>query len=227
MTFALLAISISFFLGCVKSVDQSDSAPFESEELDAVLAIVIDQSSSFDEEWTSRAHHFFLRVMDQFFSDTAGSNTKVVLSQMSGSDKVVVFDGTPQQLRAKFKSPDKLHEYLSDFADPSSTRVYHAIKKTIDYTKSRRGVTDQTRILAVVLSDLHDTQRDAATKRKVGNEMIESLSTFRKMNGGMALYYASPDENSRWELIFKKAGFQPEYYVIENTLSENPQLPSF
>ncbi len=211
--------------GCVKSVDQGSSAPFESKEYDAILSIVIDQSSSFDAQWTAKAYTFFLKLMDQYFRETAGSDVKVILSQMSGSDQVVVFDGTPNELRAKFKSPDDLHVYLSDFADPSSTRVYHAIKKTVDYMKSRQGITDNTKMLTVVLSDLRDTEHDLKERNKIGNGMIASLSVYREMNGAVALYYADPERNSHWQSIFKKAGFEPGYYVIENRLSENPQLP--
>lgn len=223
---SIILFGLCLFGGCVKSVDQSQSAPFEKKEYDAILSIVIDQSSSFDAEWTARAYTFFLKLMDQYFRETSGSNVKVILSQMSGSDKVVVFDGTPNELRAKFKSPDDLHVYLRDFADPSGTRVYYSVKKTVDYMKSRQGITDETKMLAVVLSDLRDTERDLEVRNRIGNSMIESLSAYREKNGAVALYYADPERNALWEMIFSKAGFEPGFYVIENTLTENPQLPS-
>ncbi|QDT07489.1 hypothetical protein K227x_59160 [Rubripirellula lacrimiformis] len=214
-------------VGCVKSQSIKQEAPFEVQELDACLAIVIDMSGSFSQSWDDRAYGLFLDLSERFFTEGMGTDTRLVISQLSGSERVVLFEGEPSELRTRFAGPDELNRFLRDHSEPSQSRVYESTKATLDYIGSLGGVTDQTRLLTVILSDMQDSEQDLDVRRQMGNEMIESLKRYQAAGGGLALYFVSADETTRWKRILSDAGFEPGHYVIENELTQSPQLPRF
>ena len=57
--------------------------------------------------------------------------------------------------------------------------------------------------------------------------MVDALTTYRAAGGGLAFYFVATDETARWQRILTEAGFEPGHYVIENELTQSPQLPRF
>ncbi len=221
-------LSIASACGCIsKDHSRKEFQPFVVEELDACLAIVIDVSGSFSDDWqkNGRAHQLFMNLMDQFFTESTGLNTRVVLGQISANDDFLLFEGTPQELANRFPSPDVLNQYLREHSDPNGSKVYDATKKMIDHLVEIPEVTERTRMLTVVLSDLKDSEKDKSLWRKSGNAMLDSLKKYSKAGGGVALYFVADDEKPRWRKILKQAEFALGTYVLEGRLSETPQLP--
>jgi len=220
-----LLVSILIVGGCVKRKFSKASKPFQTPELEAVLAINIDMSGSFSGSWKDRAHPLFLKLLDQFFTAGMGARTRVILGQISDKDRVVFFEGTPSDLKRKFRNPDAFHRFLVANSDPSASKVYQATQKTIDYVNALGGVTERTRLVTVILSDMVDSQADTKAGEQARNKMLQSLATFHDKGGGMALYFVSEDEVPRWRSILSQAGFGEGEFVIETSLSEQPQLP--
>lgn len=210
--------------GCVESQRTGAHRPFEAVEHDAVLAIVVDQSGSFAGYWDDKAHRLFLELMDQFFTEGAGEESRVVLAQLSGSDEVVLFEGSPAELRERFRTPEDLNAHLRRSADPGASQVYRATDRVLRYVSAMPGVTDQTRLMTVMLSDLVETGVD---RHREGAKMLAALTRYREQGGGLALYYVAKEETPRWREILGRAGFEPGSYVIEGELVARPQLPSF
>ncbi len=213
--------------GCIESQSVSQAVPFERNELDACLAIVIDMSGSFAESWDDRAYHLFLDLSEQYFTEAMGTENRLVISQLSGNERVVLFDGRPSDLQRKFSSPETLDAFLKAHSDPRRSRVYDAMTKTIDYVSSMSGVSDRTRMMTVVLSDMGDSESEDAARIASGRRMIESLTKYQQRGGGLALYFVATEENTRWEQIMAASGFQPGHFIIENELNSTPQLPRF
>lgn len=213
--------------GCVPSTDDHRVAHFESHELDSCLAIVVDLSGSFSANWDDRAYQLFVSLMDQFFSEGTGGEARIVIGQLSGSDEVVLFEGRPADLQAKFASPAALNDFLEEHSNPGGSPVYAATDRALDYVLSMPGVTGETRLLTVVLSDMADSEPDAAARRQSGHQMLATLKRYRERGGGLALYFVSPEEMPRWNRILDMAQFEPGSYVIESTLVAEPQLPQF
>ncbi|MDA8746499.1 hypothetical protein N9N28_17890, partial [Rubripirellula amarantea] len=136
-------------------------------------------------------------------------------------------DGKPSDLRRRFKSPEELSQFLKDHSDPSHSHVFDSTTHTLDYIGSLSGVTERTRLLTVILSDMLDSQRDQSARIQSGRRMMESLSKYQQAGGGLALYFVDTDETSRWQKILSESGFEPGHYVIENELTQSPQLPRF
>ena len=220
-------IAATFTGGCIKNQPQQEVHHFEVDELDAVLAIIIDLSGSFAGSWDDKAYPLFLNLMDRFFTGAAGSESRVIIGQLSGNDDVLLFQGTPSELRTRFQSPEELNAYLSEHSNPRSSPVFKATRRAVDYVASMPDVTNNTRSLVVVLSDLVDSETNPQSRTNSGHAMVEALQRYRAKGGGLAFYYVDQNEEDRWHRIMTKSGYTPGTYVIENEIVENPTLPSF
>lgn len=225
MRYFVFIVCVLASTGCIERQSINQTKPFEVVELESCLGIMIDMSGSFSNSWDDRAHKLFLQLMDKFFTAGMGANTRVVIGQISGREPVVLFEGKPNELRRKFQSPEDLSSFLQANSDPTSSKVYDSTRKMVDYVGSLNGVTDQTRLITVILSDMVDNEQDPEIWRESGNSMVESLTNYHTKGGGVALYFVSRTETGRWNQILAKAGFEPGEYVIETELSESPQLP--
>lgn len=214
--------------GCIENQAAKTNRPaFEIEELDAALAVVVDMSGSFRNDWDDRAYKLFLQLMDRFFTEGMGSESRVVLGQISGNSNVILFEGTPAEVRSRFRSPDELNEFLKQNTEPNSSPVYEATERMVTYMSTMPGVTERTQLLTVVLSDAIDSEPDATLRSQKGHKMIDALKRYQQQRGGLALYFVSQDETSRWQLILGNAGFTSGQYVIQHEMVANAQLPRF
>lgn len=215
-------------LGCIKApADSKHHKPFEVTQLDACLNIVVDMSGSFAYSWDDQAYKLFLELMDQFFTEQAGEGSRVVICQLSGNENVVLFEGRPDELRAKFRSPEALNQFLQQHSDPTQSLVYRATSQALDYAQSIPGVTDKTRLLTVILSDMHDTESDPEKQIRQREQLSQSLKEYQQLGGGLALYFVSQDQIPYWKKRLTETGFEPGMYVIESHLVAKPQLPRF
>src|SRR5437867_608082 len=104
----LLVVVLSIcVLGCEPVANQT-SSPIVAQEFDFVLAVVVDMSGSFSAEMQSgsgRAHRFLMRAVDLFFRNRIGEgNDRIIISQVSGTERALLWDGTPRGLRQEFTS---------------------------------------------------------------------------------------------------------------------------
>lgn len=224
----LVAISMTCGLsGCVETQQIKNSGHFDSRELDACLAIVVDMSGSFSDAWDDRAYKLFLNLSEQYFTESMGSDSRLVICQLSGNDQVVLFEGQPDDLRSKFSGPDEFNAFLKEKSDPSSSKVFDATRRSVDYLSSISGVTENTKLLTVILSDMWDSELDPVLRTASREKLLLSLSNYRQQGGGMALYFVAEEQMLEWQSLFDEAGFEPGHYIIENELVASPQLPQF
>ncbi|QDT57084.1 hypothetical protein Pan44_51500 [Caulifigura coniformis] len=209
--------------GCIESPSVSESPPFDEQPLSAVLAIQIDLSGSFSGYWDDKAYRLFLDISDRFFQEAMGKETKLVISQLSGNDKVLLFEGRPSDLRKRFKTPQELNAFLKRHSDASGSRVYDATTRTLDYVGTISGVSPETKLLTVILSDMQDSD----SKADAENRLRESLRKYQERGGALALYFVAESERERWNGLLNDAGFRPGYFVIESELTSSPRLPRF
>ena len=213
--------------GCVKKTESVQRPMFEARSLDACLVIAVDLSGSFAKDFGARAYPMVLGLMESFTDQSMGGDCKIVLSQMSGHDQVVLFAGSPEELRHRFGSPDVMADFLQAHSKPNRSPVYVATRETIDYVNAMPDVTERTRTVTVLLSDLVDSESHQRTRSREGFRMLDSLTRYRESGGNLALYYVAQAEVGRWNEIIERAGFQPGQFVINNELNSNPDLPSF
>ena len=225
---ALLLIAVCLFSsGCIKSQDTTQSAPFEEQELDTALAIVIDLSGSFSSLWDDKAYKLFLDISDRFFQGAMGTETRLVISQLSGSDQVLLFEGRPSELRKRFRSPEELAQFLKENADASSSRVYESTRRTLDYVATLPGVGPETKVLTCIFSDMLDSGIEPQGQHAAEQQLKQSLRRYRERGGALALYYVAESERGRWTDLLQEAGFPTGHYLIESGLTSSPALPQF
>lgn len=214
--------------GCIKSDSlQEDVAPFETKGLDRALVIVIDMSGSFVQHWETKAYPMFIDLADQFFTEGIGMDTRLVICQLSNSEQVVLFEGSPQAFRKEFQSSAKFSTFLKSNSDASGSRVYHATNRALNYVNHMSGVDDETKLLTVFLSDMIDSNTDFTTREKAKAEVISSMQEYNKRGGAIALYYVDHNQVPTWQSITHDADFPAGYSLIESDLSASPQLPKF
>lgn len=217
-----------FSAGCVKSPDLGQTSPFESQELDACLMIVIDLSGSYQDLWDKRAYDLFLQLSDRYFNESMGTENRLIISQISGTEKALLFEGKPSDLRQQFRSPQELSNFLKENSDPDSSRVYAATRQTLDYVNTLPGLTKNTRLLTLIFSDMLDSESPSQIwDTPFPQELQDSLQCYQTLGGGIALYFVADSERQRWHQLLQETGFSAGHYLIESHLSSNPQLPRF
>ncbi len=226
----LLTLSLLCLLtaGCVESPDLGQAAPFESQELDACLVIVIDLSGSYQDLWDQRAYNLFLQLSDRYFNESMGTENRLIISQISGTEQALLFEGTPADLRKQFRSPQELSKFLKDRSDPNSSRVIESTRQTLDYVSTFPGVTKNTRLLTLIFSDMIDSDSlSQIWDQSQTHPLREPLQRYQALGGGIAMYFVADAERQRWNQLLQEAGFQAGHYLIESELTTNPQLPRF
>lgn len=224
---AAIILPLVVTAGCFEATPRTNVEPFAVESLDACLIVGVDLSSSFAEDFSDRAYPLLLEVMNKFFTASMGDNTRIVLSQISGSDDAMLFEGTPRELRRRFKTPEELSGYLLEHSEPSKSPVYVATGKTFAYVNTISGIAPETKLLTVIISDCQDSETDKKERSVTGYRMLSELKAYRAKGGTLAMYYVALDETKRWGKILNLAGFEPGQYVICNDLVETPELPMF
>src|SRR5947207_2928301 len=116
----IVACLVMFLAGCQKRAEQADGV-FQSDDGEYVLTIVLDMSSSFRELMADngKAWSFVCQVIDKYFRDRIGHNDKLILAQLSASDRALLWYGTPLQLRQEFSSASAFRDWLASHADPN------------------------------------------------------------------------------------------------------------
>lgn len=211
--------------GCFKAEQAPELGPLGDNDLDAVLVFIFDLSGSFEPTLNVRAYPTTFRIMDDFFEGTQGSRARIVIGQLSGEEGRMLFDGTPGDLRALCHSADDLRQFVKDNSDPGGSPVYQSIERGMDYVTAINGITDKTKVLTIVMSDLADNHRNGWQAQH--NKMLETLSRYERLGGSIALYYVDSMLTGSWKQTLLGAGFGQDRFIIESTLVDHPRLPKF
>lgn len=228
LTFFTVAITCLAF-GCIEKQDAKQFTPFETEELDACLAITIDLSGSFSREWQAdgKAYRLFTNLIGQFFNDGMGTNSRLIIGQISDSGDMLLFDGTATEFMRKFRSPETFNQFLVSNSDPVGSKVYESFSQVLRYVNAIPEAGPSTRIMLVSLSDLLDNDASFNDWDDVNDALKAPLSEFASRGGGIAMYFVARNEKPKWRSFLQSAGFKPGTFAIETGLVESPQLPSF
>ena len=208
----LLALAV----GCQKRVAHYES-PLGTERPETVVAIIIDLSPSFEQLLAEdgAAYDFLMAVLDRYFRDHA-IDGRLVLSQISDASDALLWEGTPQQLRAEF-SPDSFRAFLQSKANPTGSRVHESLVSTLNYLNE----LPSDKAALFVLSDFVDTS-DASGE--MGQKVKAALARFAKRRSVVGFYYVDQQKLDAWRNILTTAGFKD--FRIKPAIAK-PDLPNF
>lgn len=170
-----------------------------------------------------RAYRFTLRVIDRYFRDRIGSDDKIIIGQLSGSDSPMLWEGTPAQLRRTFPSADAFRDFLVSHANPAGSRIHDGIADALDYLLDYPGITSgETQSAMFVMSDMLDTTGDCGESK---DRMLKLLAAYGRQDVSVGLYWVHQSLVLQWRTHLQDAGIR--HFVVESQIVADPPLPSF
>ena len=209
----------------VEGQQQPGPSVFQRSETECIVMIVIDLSGSFAHQMADegKAYEFALRIYDQYFRDRIGNDKDVlIVSQLSGTHRSLLWRGSPLELRHKFSSSSEFRDFLLANADPNGSVIHDGIAHSLEYLSSDPALANgNARSAVFVLSDLLDNGVDP---EKSGPRVSKALSDYARKNGVVGMYYVDQDLVLPWRQTLQAAGIRD--YRVECIIDENPDLPS-
>lgn len=223
MSRRFLALLLVFAVGC-EQVDQSQFSPLQPESCEYVVLVAIDMSESFRKYMAEdgKAYDFVNHVVEKYFRDRIGGNDQIVITQLSGNNKPLLWQGTPFELRKEFPDKQKFRDFLLANADPTSSRINDGVHESLKYLLRTHSVArGNAKTVALILSDMEDEFPD---EEQSSDRLISSLTTFAK-RGHIGFYYCSQHRMEDIEKKLEEAGIS--MYILECDIHGRPPMPSF
>ena len=193
----------------------------DGREYERVVVVGIDLSGSFLHLMADKgkAWEFLLKVIDRYLRGSGSE--KLILVQLSGNTKALLWDGTPAQLRKDFPDQGAFRKHLLSKADPNGSRLHDGITEALEYLSTLPGITAKTKCALLVLSDMDDNASAPGSEQR----LVQSLASFGKRGGAVGLYFVDHPLINRWRANLKAAGIK--HAVVESSIVASPTLPSF
>lgn len=202
------------------------AAVFAPSETEFIVMIVIDLSGSFAHHMADdgKAYEFALRIYDRYFRDRIGnSKDELILAQLSGTHRSLLWRGSPIELRHKFATAEDFKEFLLANANPNGSVIHDGIAHALEYMNSDPALTNNNAKSAVfVLSDLLD---NGLNPEQSGPRVSKALAEYASKNGVVGMYYVDQELVLPWRQTLQAARL-PDFRVDCN-IDDNPDLPSF
>lgn len=213
----------TLMVGCAKRDPTVKTGHFEEDDAEFVLLVVLDLSGSFQHLMAEDgvAYDFTLHAIDTYFRGNAGSNNQLILAQISGTGKSLLWQGTPRNLRQQFPTPKAFRDFLVSRADPAGSLVHDGVAHALRYVTGHRSVAGgKAKSVALILSDMHDTGPDTEQSEQ---KLMDAFVEYMKHGGGIGLYYVSQDRYFDWQDNFNRSGHSLS--VVEMDINGRPRLP--
>lgn len=221
---SLLVLGIAF--GCQKRIERPEYI-LKPDESEYVLTILLDMSGSFSSMMADdgKAYMFVCQVVDKYFRDRLGTHDRLILAQLSGTERALLWQGTPFDLRQDFQSASAFRDFLMAKADPRSSRIHNGIAQAVTYSLEDPVVAEGKGKAAVfVLSDMLDNSPDSELSKE---RAIKALTEFGQKGGVVGLYYLDTLMCAEWRQILRDAKMSPTHFRVEPDIVGRPSLPNF
>ncbi|MBW3597607.1 MAG: hypothetical protein KY475_10065 [Planctomycetes bacterium] len=216
-----LASALVWFAGCERREPESRRQSFQQDRYEGALVIAVDLSGSFADFVTEngRAYQILLKAVDRYFRDRIGSDSMILITQLSGNADPLLWQGTPEQLRRQFPDHRAFRDFLLSRADPSASRINDGVAESLNCAvRTLRG--SEANAAALILTDWEDTYPDQDASR---DRLTRALRDFSQY-GSLGLYFCSNSRIPDVERLMDETGVS---YVLVGSYDHNPPLPSF
>lgn len=215
---------LAILSGCEKRREVKGNTTFSTRENQYVAVIVMDLSGSFSQLMAEdgKAYRFAAHVVDEYFRNRDALDDKLILAQISGTQRSLLWEGTPQQLRKNFPTAEAFRDFVLRKADNRGSLVHEGLANVVDYVAADpQFAKGRSAATLLVLSDMQDTDNNPDSRRR----LMESLSEFGKLDGAVGIYFCDQLEIANWKQRLADCGIQNS--VVESEIVGQPQLPSF
>lgn len=210
--------------GCQQRAD-TDDLPVTAQDHDYVLLIAIDLSGSYAHlvQEQGRAYRFLQRAMARFFQNRAGANDRIVLAQLSGTVPALLWDGSPETLRAEFPSAERLNQFLVSKSHPGGSLLHRGLADTVEYALKHPGIASgQSKTALLVLSDMDDNDADGPAQKE---RLLKALGEYGQKGGVVGIYWCDVPLVAVWRQHLQAARLKSS--IVESGITPDPALPLF
>jgi hypothetical protein len=229
--FVVPLLFVAIIAGCGARRDETKQArlsksPFPKDESEYVAMIVMDNSSSFQQLMAEEGHaySFICSVIDKYFRDRIGSEKdQIILVQISGSQKSIMWQGTPEGLRRRFQSKQSFRDFLVNNAGPDGSLVHDGVAHALEHMMRIPNVSSgMAKSVLLILSDLDD---NGPNPEQSEQRLFDDLVAYFQKGGHAGFYYADQLKMEHWRQKLTAAGYP--LVPIECRENDNPALPDF
>jgi hypothetical protein len=225
----LLPLLLFAVVGCAPRRDSaqsaSPSATLGEREDERVMLLALDLSPSFRKKIvdSGEAYVFAMHAVDRYFRDTAGTQDRLVIASLSGSDQSLIWEGKPLDLRRQFPTPDAFRDHLISKADPGAAHIYKGLRHAMQYVFSDHRVSGgKTKAAVIVISSMND---DGHYKEDEEGYMNHEICELGWRGGAIGFYFVDQQQVVRWREKLLVFGLKNS--VVESEIVGKPLLPSF
>lgn len=211
-------------VGCEKRRDPDKHTTFSTPENEYVAVIVMDLSGSFSQLMAEdgKAYQFAAHVVDEYFQNRDALDDKLILAQISGTKRSLLWEGTPRQLRKDFPTAEAFRDFVMKKADGSGSLVHEGLANVVDYVAANpQFAKGRSAATLLVLSDMWDNGNDPDAEQR----LMESLAEYGKLNGAVGIYFCHQLKVAYWRQRLADCGVTNS--IVESEIVGEPQLPSF
>ena len=211
-------------VGCSRRPEGVEPVLIEDDS-EFVLTILLDLSGSFESLMADdgKAYEFALQVLDRYFRDQLGTNSKIIIAQISNTDRSLLWQGTPRELRQQFPTAKAFRDFLRGKYDPNGSRVYDAVAQTVNYVLNDPNVSSgKSKSAMFVLSDMLDSTSDSEQSKQ---RALQALADYGQRGGTLGLYYVDQLLVEEWRQHARDAGIRQ--CCVQADIVGRPQLPNF
>lgn len=203
----------------------TEPTTFGDRDKEFYLTVLVDLSGSFAGLMAEqgKAYEFTLALIDRYFRERIGTPDTLVIAQISGNKRALLWEGRPLDLRKEFHSGAEFREFLLQKADPQTSLVHDGIANAIEYTLADPSVqSGKAKTALFVLSDMLENgpHMEESIERLRG-----ALAAYGKRGGVVGLYYVNSDLVSCWRSELAAAGLRD--YQVSSEIVRKPPLPTF
>lgn len=226
VTSAIL-LAVMSIVGCRDGSGEATNAQptFQRQEVDQhVVMIVMDLSGSFAQKMAENgsAFDFATHVLDRYFRHRDALNDRIILAQISGTKRSLMWEGTPLELRREFPSAAEFREFLLSEADGGGSLVNDGVCNAIEYLAYHpRYGNGRSRSVTLILSDMDDT----GSQRDSEQQLNSTLSAYGQINGSVGIYFCNQLRIEDWRQRLSRAGI--DNFIVESEIVGKPPLPNF
>lgn len=221
---AIVLIEMVTICGCGERRDADRPSVFREQDNQYVAVIVIDLSGSFSDKMANdgKAYQFAVQVLDHYFRRRDALSDRIILAQISGTERSLMWEGSPLELRRDFPSAESFRDFLLKQADGSGSLVNDGLANVMEYVTSHpQHGNGRAKSAVLVLSDMDDTGGNSNAEQR----LMRSLSTYGQQNGSVGIYFCNQLGVGKWKERLGQSGIRN--YVVESEIVGKPKLPSF
>lgn len=225
--FLSCALCCVVFGGCAKRIETASPDPisFAEDDSEVLISVVLDMSPSFEDlmKENGKAFEFLAAILDTYFRNRTATSDTLLISQISGESRALIWQGSPQEFREEFSGRKDFKKFLEKKSIPAGSRVFDSIADTVEYiTSEPRFESGKMKSGILVISDLEDSAKDSRQSRE---RAVKALEEYGSKGGLAGFYYVRNDLIKEWRSDLKDAGVKK--CVVMGDFVGKPKLPKF